>query len=164
VKRSPLAVGAALIVVIAALFVAGRAIYSRLPSRTRHTPDTCLVPVEVVERVGSRLACANDDDLKLCGVILNAGDRVTLVDGGCKVGRGEMHAAMRLAEGLRLNLNTASARDLALIEGVDPVTAARIVAVRDARGPFASIGDLDTIEGVGPETLSRLRATCEVLP
>lgn len=162
--QSSVALGIAGLVVVMALVVAGRAVWRRLPWRTGSVTDVCLVPVEVIDTLGPRLACASDSDLRRCGVILNAGDRATLKDDGCVVGRGQMASAMRLAEGLRLNLNTVAAADLALIDGLDAPTAARIVAFRDVHGPFASIGDLDSIDGVGPETLSRLRATCEVLP
>ncbi len=54
-------------------------------------------------------------------------------------------------------LNTASARDLECLRGVGPALAARIVADRTARGPFASVDDLDRVPGVGKRLVERLR-------
>lgn len=56
----------------------------------------------------------------------------------------------------RVDLARASADEIALLPGVGPALAARIVAARAAR-PFESIEDLARVEGVGEATLASLR-------
>jgi len=56
-----------------------------------------------------------------------------------------------------VNVNTASADELTRLSGIGPVLAGRIVAYREAHGPFASIDALTEVSGIGPETVERLR-------
>ena len=53
-------------------------------------------------------------------------------------------------------INRASARELQVLPRVGPVLAARIVAYRDAHGPFHDLGDLERVPGIGPRTAARL--------
>lgn len=56
-----------------------------------------------------------------------------------------------------VNINTADASALDGLPGVGPVTAASILAWRDANGPFGSVDQLAEVDGIGPATLARLR-------
>lgn len=56
-----------------------------------------------------------------------------------------------------IDVNLASAAELARLPGVGPALAARIVDTRARDGPFASIDDLRRVRGVGAATLERLR-------
>jgi competence protein ComEA len=58
--------------------------------------------------------------------------------------------ARALLEGRPLDLNRASAGELALLPGIGLRLAERIVADRQARGPFRSVQDLERVRGVGP--------------
>ena len=60
-----------------------------------------------------------------------------------------------------LNLNTASAEQLAALPGLGEKTAAAVVAYRAAHGKFKSVADLDRVEGVGPATLAKLEGLVE---
>jgi competence protein ComEA len=62
-----------------------------------------------------------------------------------------------LALDLRINLLNASERDLQALPGIGPVTAARIVLWRAARGRIESIDALDEVRGIGPKTLARVK-------
>ncbi len=56
-----------------------------------------------------------------------------------------------------VNINTADAAALDALPGVGPSTAAKIVADRDANGPFATPDDLGRVSGIGPKKLDALR-------
>lgn len=58
---------------------------------------------------------------------------------------------------LPLRVNQATAAELEAVPGIGPVLAARIVAYRQANGPFGSIDDLLNVPGIGQKTLERLR-------
>lgn len=59
--------------------------------------------------------------------------------------------------GGKVNLNTADASALDALPGVGPATAARIIADREANGPFASVDDLARVSGIGAKKLEGLR-------
>ena len=61
-----------------------------------------------------------------------------------------------LAEGERIDPNTASADDLARLPKVGEGAAERIVAWRTARGPFRTLADLDSVPGIGPAALAEI--------
>jgi competence protein ComEA len=61
-----------------------------------------------------------------------------------------------------LNLNTATVQQLDGLPGVGPVTAAAIVAWRDANGKFASVDQLAEVDGIGPARLEKLRPLVRV--
>ncbi|HXY69065.1 MAG TPA: helix-hairpin-helix domain-containing protein [Gemmatimonadales bacterium] len=54
-------------------------------------------------------------------------------------------------------LNRATATELTCLPGVGAVLAARIVAVRNAHGPFRDIADLARVPGLGHTRIERLR-------
>jgi competence protein ComEA len=56
-----------------------------------------------------------------------------------------------------VSLSSATAEQLDTLPGVGPVTAQKIVAYRQAHGPFMSVDGLDAIPGIGPSRLADLR-------
>ncbi len=62
----------------------------------------------------------------------------------------------------RVDINTASAEDLAALPGIGPAIAARIVAHRDSAGPWPAVDSLLAVKGIGPATLARLRRRLRV--
>ena len=56
-----------------------------------------------------------------------------------------------------VNLNTATTDELDTLPGIGPVTAAAIVAWRDAHGPFSGVDQLGEVDGIGPARLDKLR-------
>jgi competence protein ComEA len=61
-----------------------------------------------------------------------------------------------------LDLNTATLEQLDALPGVGPVTAAAILAWRQANGKFTSVDQLGDVDGIGPARLDRLRALVRV--
>ncbi|AKK30711.1 ComEA family DNA-binding protein [Mycobacterium sp. EPa45] len=61
-----------------------------------------------------------------------------------------------------VNLNTATVEQLDALPGVGPVTAAAIVAWRDAHGKFSSVDQLGDVDGIGPARLDKLRALVRI--
>lgn len=66
------------------------------------------------------------------------------------------------SDGGLINLNQADAEALEQLPGVGPVLAARIVADREANGPFASLKDLGRVAGVGEAVVGALEGVATV--
>ena len=56
-----------------------------------------------------------------------------------------------------VNINTATAEQLALLPRVGPSLAQRIVAFRKANGNFKSTGELVAVRGIGEKSFARLK-------
>lgn len=56
-----------------------------------------------------------------------------------------------------VNLNQAGVADLQDLPGVGPALAERIVAYREAEGPFQSIDQLTEVKGIGTKKLEKIR-------
>lgn len=56
-----------------------------------------------------------------------------------------------------ININTASAEELATLEGIGDVTAENIVQYRDANGPFATIEDIKNVKGIGEKKFEKIK-------
>jgi len=59
--------------------------------------------------------------------------------------------------GFTVNLNAATAVELAQLPGLGPATAARIVDHRRTHGDFANVEGLLEVPGIGPATLELVR-------
>jgi competence protein ComEA len=53
----------------------------------------------------------------------------------------------------KININTASAEELAQLKGIGPSYAAKIVAYREKNGPFKMPEDLMQVSGIGQKTV-----------
>ena len=56
----------------------------------------------------------------------------------------------------KINLNSASADELQMIDGIGPATAANIIEYREANGEFASINDVVNVNGIGDAKAAQL--------
>jgi competence protein ComEA len=59
--------------------------------------------------------------------------------------------------GTLINVNTADATALEVLNGVGEVLAAAIISYRDEHGPFTSVDQLEEVPGIGPSTLEEIR-------
>ena len=64
--------------------------------------------------------------------------------------------------GAPVDLNSATPEDLDALPGVGPVTAAAIIAWREANGKFTSVDQLSEVDGIGPARLDKLRDLVDV--
>lgn len=55
-----------------------------------------------------------------------------------------------------VNINTATAEQLMTLPGIGEVLANRIIAYRDANGPFESLAELSNVEGIGDKKLESI--------
>lgn len=67
-------------------------------------------------------------------------------------------AAAAASEAGPISLGSASLEQLETIDGIGPVTAAKILEYRDQHGGLASVDQLDQVSGIGPATMESLRA------
>lgn len=63
----------------------------------------------------------------------------------------------------KINVNAADVEELCELPGVGEFIGRRIVAHREAHGPFAKAEDLTAVKGIGPATVKKLEPyiTCE---
>lgn len=64
----------------------------------------------------------------------------------------------------RININTATAKELESLPGVGEVTSARIISYRDQNGPFRSVDDLIHVEGISDRTIDGFRDVVTIGP
>jgi competence protein ComEA len=67
----------------------------------------------------------------------------------------KVKARAQAAAGDKIDLNTATAAELAQLKGIGPKKAEMIVRDREQNGPFSSPQDLTRIKGIGPKTVSK---------
>ena len=64
----------------------------------------------------------------------------------------------------RVNINTATGEQLEALPEIGPAIAARIVAYRNAQGPFKTIEEIQDVSGIGPKTFDAIKDLITVAP
>ena len=59
--------------------------------------------------------------------------------------------------GTAIDINRAGADELEQLPGIGPTLAARIVADREANGPYATVDDLARVKGISPRMIDEMR-------
>jgi competence ComEA-like helix-hairpin-helix protein len=72
-----------------------------------------------------------------------------------KHAKGDAKEAAQVEHKIKININEASQAELMKLEGVGAGAAKKIVAWRDAHGPFKRLHDLEKVPGVGREVLEK---------
>lgn len=110
------------------------------------------IVADAITAAGGARPGAGLEAINLAGAVL-AGDQVVVPgpDGAAATG-----SAAAAGDG-RISLNQADATQLQELPGVGPVLAERIVAYRDANGPFQTAEDLLDVPGIGEAKLAAMR-------
>jgi competence protein ComEA len=115
---------------------------------------------DAVARAGGATAKALLDAVNLAAPLAD-GEQVVVPSSGA-VGAAAFPAAAGPTSAVPVDLNSASAEQLDALPGIGPSTAAKIVAYRQAHGPFRSVEGLDAVPGIGPARVAELKGL--VLP
>lgn len=74
------------------------------------------------------------------------------------------HAKPTPASAAPININTATASQLDALPRIGPALAQRIIAYREAHGPFRIVDDLANVKGISPAMVEELRPLITVAP
>lgn len=113
---------------------------------------------DAVEAAGGFAEGAATDALNLARVVAD-GEQIVVpsqeeADAAATGGGGGVDAVP--SAGGKVNINRASAAELDALPGVGPSTAEKIVADREANGPFATVEDLKRVSGIGDKKFADL--------
>ena len=121
----------------------------RRPGLYRIAPGTRIA--DAVARAGGATAKADVNLVNLAAPLADGEQVVVPARGGGGVAAGAPSATAPL------DLNSATAEQLDALPGIGPTTAAKIVAYRQAHGPFTSVDGLDAVPGIGPSRIDELK-------
>jgi competence protein ComEA len=107
---------------------------------------------DAIQAAGGLLPEADQEALNLAA-LLKDGQRVLAPTES----QAQATTASRLAPDAPVDINSASQQALESLPGIGPVLAQRIIAYREANGPFATVEDLQKVDGVGEDTFEKLR-------
>ncbi len=111
-------------------------------------------PQELFEAAGIKKPVCEDG---LLASRIIPGALFTVSDDGRLLGA-RMSAATRIALGIPLDINRASASDLSLVPGIGDHTAARIIEMRGEKGNFSSLAELTAVPGIKGKRLEKIKA------
>lgn len=104
---------------------------------------------DVVQLAGGLLPYADVESVNMAKSV-NAGDHIHIVfnfHGNPEV----------LLRGNKININTASAKELDALPGIGPAMAKRIEEYRSQKGPFTSIEGIKGVKGIGDGVFKKIK-------
>jgi competence protein ComEA len=110
-------------------------------------PDSRVM--DAVALAGGLTAKADPASVNLARIVQDGEQLVIGTSGGPQ--------SSRTAQPTKVNINNASPDDFENLPRIGPTLAERIVAYRDANGPFSSIEELLDVPGIGDLTLAGMR-------
>ena len=124
--------------------------------------DQAVTVAQAVARAGGPLSPLNrSDELAWAKFQTGNGRRIQIItepSGATSFKLGWMAVPIRLALGLPLDINRASATELSQVPGINDKLADAIVALRVHRGGFTELENLCQVKGIGPATVDRLQS------
>lgn len=130
-------------------------------------PDVYALPADarvkdLVLAAGGLAADADAVSLNLAAGLSDA-QHVHVPAQGEAAGGAAAPAAGAATAGL-VDLNRASAAELAELPGIGDAIAERIIDYRDSNGPFATVEDLQNVKGIGPALYEQIQSSITVSP
>jgi competence protein ComEA len=113
--------------------------------------------IDAITAAGNVLKGADVSDINLAR-ILKDGEQVYIYPPSR--GGGSSRSSARSAQPRNTGpvaLNRASAKDLEALDGIGPVLASRIIAYRNANGPFVTLEALLEVSGIGPAKFAQFK-------
>lgn len=83
--------------------------------------------------------------------------QIPLVSSAAEAPASHAAASSPMTSGGKININTASASELDALPGIGPALAGKIVAFREAHGPFASVEELSLVAGISVRMVDDMR-------
>ena len=127
-----------------------------------HNPGVYSLPInsrviDAITAAGNLLKGADASDINLAR-ILKDGEQVYVyaASGRSSSSRSTARSAPPRNTG-PIAINRASAKELEALDGIGPVLASRIVAYRNAYGPFATLEALLEVSGIGPAKFAQFK-------
>jgi competence protein ComEA len=123
----------------------------------------------VVDALGAAGGAAEEADLDRINLAAKLADEAhvavprkgealpTTVSAAPTGARAQASPTRGLPPGATVNINSASIEELEVLPGIGPALAARIVAYRQANGPFRTVDELAAVSGIGDTLVERLR-------
>ena len=108
---------------------------------------------DAIERAGGAAPKADLAGVNLAAPVVDGTQVVVPARGATRASSGGGTGAAAAP----VSLSSATVEELDALPGIGPVTAEKIVAWRDAHGPFRSVDDLDAVPGIGPTRIEQLR-------
>jgi competence protein ComEA len=108
--------------------------------------------IDAIDAAGGITASADLESLNLARMVVD-GEQVYVPEHGEDLSaRAQPNHATATGP---ISLSRADQATLETLPGVGPALAARIIAFREAHGPFQSVADVLAVSGIGPATLDR---------
>ena len=114
--------------------------------------------LDALQMAGGEVEDASTDSINLARV-LNDGEQIlvpTVEEAAASTAAGASGGAGSVSTSSRININTATAEQLDALPGVGQSTADKIIADREANGPFGTIEDLKRVSGIGDKKFEEL--------
>lgn len=114
--------------------------------------------VDAVEAAGGMAGDARSSGVNLAQVLVD-GQQVVIPGADDEVAPAAAATAVPEGQvaGGPVNVNTAGVAELTTLDGIGEATAEKIIADREANGPFVSIDDLKRVSGIGDKKLEAIR-------
>lgn len=125
------------------------------------SPQVCYLPVgsrvaDAVEAAGGFADDAALDAINLAR-LLNDGEQIVVPSAEQAAASPSGEATTPADSSSLVNINTADVSQLQTLDGIGEATARKIVADREANGPFQTIEDLKRVSGIGDKKFEGLK-------